>query len=120
MSTVTNVKFEDFKKFTKDPSALVIDVREPDELRETGAIPGSINIPRNYLFAFSNCYCSIEKVLFVVNQVQNVLKNLNKDEFRKQYRHEKPDPSTKVVFTCRSGRRSAQAAQIADKLGYKK
>lgn len=47
MSAVTNVKFEDFKKLTKDPAALVIDVREANELRETGAIPGSINIPCN-------------------------------------------------------------------------
>lgn len=49
MSTVTNVKYEEFKQFTKDPTALVIDVREPNEIRE-GAIPGAINIPCNYLF----------------------------------------------------------------------
>ena len=32
---------------------MLIDVREPKELEETGQIPTSINIPREYLFNIS-------------------------------------------------------------------
>lgn len=40
------VNFEDVKHAENDSNTLIIDVREPHELRETGVIPGSINIPR--------------------------------------------------------------------------
>lgn len=59
-------------------------------------------------------------IIYLVAQVQNVLRDMSKDEFRKKYRREKPEAEVKIVFTCRSGRRSAQAAQTANKLGYKK
>lgn len=39
------VEFDEFKQLTKDKSTIVIDVREPEELKETGVIPGSINVP---------------------------------------------------------------------------
>lgn len=64
MSAVTNVKFEEFQKFTKDPSALIIDVREPNELKETGTIPGSINIPCNNIFLFFVIHKSNKNIIF--------------------------------------------------------
>lgn len=39
------VSFEDVKSLKNDKNVLLIDVREPSELQETGVIPGSINIP---------------------------------------------------------------------------
>lgn len=40
------VTFDDVFKLKDDPNVLIIDVREPSELQDTGSIPRSINIPR--------------------------------------------------------------------------
>lgn len=37
--------YEEVKDLPNHPEILLIDVREPEELRETGQIPTSINIP---------------------------------------------------------------------------
>lgn len=39
------VSYEDVKALPSQPEKLLVDVREPDELVETGQIPTSINIP---------------------------------------------------------------------------
>ncbi|KAJ8936899.1 hypothetical protein NQ318_010926 [Aromia moschata] len=43
--------FEEVKNVAdnKSKNVLLIDVREPEELRETGVIPGSINIPLGHV-----------------------------------------------------------------------
>lgn len=41
--------YEEIKNLPKNPNVLLIDVREAAELKETGVVPTSINIPRNYL-----------------------------------------------------------------------
>lgn len=38
--------YEEIKDFPNHPEKTLIDVREPDELKQTGVIPTSINIPR--------------------------------------------------------------------------
>lgn len=38
--------FEEVKDLPNHPEKVLIDVREPEELKETGQIPTSINIPR--------------------------------------------------------------------------
>lgn len=40
------VKYEEILDLPNQPQKTLIDVREPEELKETGAIPCSINIPR--------------------------------------------------------------------------
>jgi rhodanese-related sulfurtransferase len=40
--------YEQVKDLPNHPEKLLIDVREPNELVETGVIPTSINIPRKY------------------------------------------------------------------------
>ena len=40
------VTFDDVKGLKNNQTVLLIDVRQPEELRDTGTIPGSINIPR--------------------------------------------------------------------------
>ncbi|CAG6016007.1 unnamed protein product, partial [Menidia menidia] len=42
----TDVSYEQLKQVLADREAVVIDVREPWELREYGFIPGAINVPR--------------------------------------------------------------------------
>lgn len=38
--------YQEVKDLPNHPEKVLIDVREPDELKETGIIPTSINIPR--------------------------------------------------------------------------
>lgn len=47
------VSYEYVKDLPAHPHKVLIDVREPSELAETGAIPTSINIP---------CKCSVEQI----------------------------------------------------------
>lgn len=42
----TEVTYEQLKRLLASGKAVVVDVREPWELREYGFIPGSINVPR--------------------------------------------------------------------------
>ncbi|KRT86788.1 hypothetical protein AMK59_1707 [Oryctes borbonicus] len=92
------VSLEELRAAIQDPSILIIDVRQPSELIETGVIPNSINIPLNILEA--------------------TLRSLSPEAFLQQYQREKPDFDTIIIFTCRSGNRSGQAQNIALNLGY--
>lgn len=40
------VSYEEIKNLPNHPEKTLIDVREPDEVKETGIIPTAINIPR--------------------------------------------------------------------------
>uniref|UniRef100_A0A182JNC3 Rhodanese domain-containing protein n=1 Tax=Anopheles christyi TaxID=43041 RepID=A0A182JNC3_9DIPT len=80
------------------PEKLLIDVREPSELAATGQIPTSINIP--------------------LKTVPTEL-SLSSEEFEKKYGRKKPATNEPIIFSCRSGVRSGQAAFEADKLGFK-
>lgn len=42
-----NLDYEDILKAQKDDSVLIVDVREDDEIKETGKLPGSIHVPSN-------------------------------------------------------------------------
>lgn len=44
--------YEEIKGLPYRPDTLLIDVREPSEVKETGAVPTSINIPRKPLYIF--------------------------------------------------------------------
>lgn len=39
------VDFDYVRKATSDNNVLIVDVREPDEIKEHGKIPNSVNIP---------------------------------------------------------------------------
>lgn len=45
MATISIATYEEVKDLPNHPEKLLIDVREPTELAETGSIPTSINIP---------------------------------------------------------------------------
>ncbi|XP_044268179.1 rhodanese domain-containing protein CG4456-like [Tribolium madens] len=91
--------FDEVKSVKMNPKTLLIDVREPHELQETGVIPDSINIP--------------------LGEVAKVLTNMSSEQFQKTYNRSKPDSSTPIIFSCRSGKRSALAQEVATKLGFK-
>lgn len=48
MGSVEIATYEEVKDLPKHPEKLLIDVREPAEISETGSIPTSINIPRKF------------------------------------------------------------------------
>lgn len=60
MSDNKVVVYEDVKSATQNNSIYIIDVREPQELKDSGSIPNSINIPRKYF-----CYYVIKLLLSV-------------------------------------------------------
>lgn len=91
------VSYEEVKDLPNHPEKLLIDVREPDELKQFGQIPTSINIPLG----------EVEKAL-----------QLPEDKFKAQYGHSKPKPEDYVIFHCRLGRRSQTASETAAKLGF--
>lgn len=77
MTEVEIATYEEIKDLPNHPEKLLIDVREPHELQNTGSIPTSINIPRKSVpktlvlpitfFSINNNLCSSwtsEKVIF--------------------------------------------------------
>uniref|UniRef100_A0A4W5MKK4 Thiosulfate sulfurtransferase like domain containing 3 n=1 Tax=Hucho hucho TaxID=62062 RepID=A0A4W5MKK4_9TELE len=94
----TDVSYEQLKKQLATRTSVVIDVREPWELREYGNIPGSINIP--------------------LGQV-NIALQLNPEEFKEKYGGDMPQPTDHIVFSCLAGIRSQKALDQAVSLGYK-
>nr|XP_016937791.1 rhodanese domain-containing protein CG4456 [Drosophila suzukii] len=92
------VDYDVVKKLPSEPQKLLIDVREPEELKETGQIPASINIP-----------------LGVVSQELAASGQL----FKSKYGREKPKPDTEIIFHCKIGKRSLKAAEAAAALGFR-
>ncbi|XP_059194247.1 thiosulfate sulfurtransferase/rhodanese-like domain-containing protein 3 isoform X2 [Centropristis striata] len=94
----TDVSYEQLKQLLNGRKAVVIDVREPWELREYGSIPGSINVP--------------------LGQVNTALQ-LGPEDFSEKYDGEMPQQTDNIVFTCLAGIRSKTALNTATSLGYK-
>jgi rhodanese-related sulfurtransferase len=96
-STIVNKCY--IKELISKPSnAILIDVREKDEVAQ-GAIPTAKNI-------------SV--------QVLDQALVLEEQQFKRYFGFTKPKKEDQIVFYCRSGKRSAAAASIAERLGYKK
>ena len=79
------------------PSRILIDTREPCELRETGTIPSAINIPIK----------SQPDALF-----------LSADEFEDKFGFPIPAQDAELVFFCKAGVRSRTAAVFAREAGW--
>ncbi|KAK7886478.1 hypothetical protein WMY93_026099 [Mugilogobius chulae] len=94
----TDVSYSELKRIVDGQNkAVIIDVREPWELREYGYIPGSINVP--------------------LGQINTALR-LDTEEFEEKYGGEMPLPTDSIVFTCLAGVRSRSALETAASLGY--
>lgn len=92
------VDYAAVKKLPNEPQKLLIDVREPEELKETGQIPSSINIPLGI----------VSQELAVPDQI-----------FKSKYGRDKPKSDTEIIFHCKIGKRSLKAAEAAAALGFK-
>ena len=87
----------------KDNNALVIDVRELDEILASGALDVDGNTART----------------IPLPELEVALQMLE-DDFLEQYQFPKPKHHEDIIFSCRSGKRSAFASLIAEKHGYKR
>lgn len=92
------VKYSELKPETSSPSGeiTIIDVREPNEVAQ-GIIPSAVNVP--------------------LSQFQSAFSGSGGD-FEKQFAFRRPEYDDKIVFYCRSGKRSQQALEHAQKNGW--
>ncbi|OAP55989.1 hypothetical protein AYL99_10141 [Fonsecaea erecta] len=79
------------------PNRIIIDVREPSELKSTGKIPGAHNLPIK----------SAADGFF-----------LGAEEFEERFGWEKPTARDEVIFYCRAGVRSRAAAALAGQAAF--
>lgn len=93
------VSYDEVKNATSNKGILIVDVREPDEIKEHGKIPNSINIP--------------------LGDVTKVLSAMPENEFETTYRRSKPLEDSPIIFYCMIGKRSGMAQQNALNLGFK-
>ncbi|XP_030030605.1 rhodanese domain-containing protein CG4456-like [Manduca sexta] len=98
-SEVMTADYDYVKKATTNNDVLIIDVREPDEIKEHGKIPNSINIP--------------------LGSVSSVFTSMSEKEFQNIYNRPKPKENSEVIFYCMIGKRSGKAQREAIKAGYK-
>ncbi|WWC86229.1 uncharacterized protein L201_001102 [Kwoniella dendrophila CBS 6074] len=94
------VKYDELKPITQQPTddILIVDVREPDEVA-LGSIPSSVNLP--------------------LSRLKDALdKGFNPGDFQKEFAFSKPTYDQNIIFFCRSGKRSANAAELANERGY--
>jgi rhodanese-related sulfurtransferase len=82
---------------TPSPHRILIDVREPSELTQTGRIPGAQNLPIS----------SAGDGFF-----------LPADEFEDRYGFQRPTDEDEVIFYCKAGVRSRAAARLAQQAGF--
>ena len=76
-----------------DNGALIVDIREAAERATTGAIPGSIHVPRGMLEFYADPTSAYHRPEF--------------------------DPERRIVLHCAGGGRSALATQTLQEMGYR-
>jgi len=77
--------------------AIFVDVREPEELLQTGRIPGAINIP-------------------VTSAIQSF--HISDEDFSDMYGYDRPPKDAHLVFYCKAGVRARSAAGLAQHAGW--
>tara|TARA_B100000989_G_scaffold207452_1_gene157200 strand:+ start:106 stop:474 length:369 start_codon:yes stop_codon:yes gene_type:complete len=87
---VPRINFDDASALADDPNTIILDVREEQELRESGKIKGAIHVPRGLLE-------------FV---------------FRPEDYVKEPE-KMKILVYCAAGARAALAAKTLIYIGYK-
>ncbi|XP_022656501.1 thiosulfate sulfurtransferase/rhodanese-like domain-containing protein 1 [Varroa destructor] len=96
---MTKLEYEDLVALLGGGNLHLVDVREPSEIRETGRIPGAINIP--------------------LGQVKQALL-LDDEIFQERFRCEKPlKHDTNLIFYGLGPIKSRAAVELARKAGYK-
>lgn len=89
---IENLDVEAVERELVDGSAVLVDVREAEELDANGRIPGAVHMPRGMLEFYADP--------------------------TSPYHREPLDPSKRVILHCASGGRSALAADALRQMGY--
>lgn len=89
---IENLSPDEVETLLRDGGATLIDIREKEELSQTGKIPGSVHAPRGMLEFYAD-----ETLPY------------HKPEF---------DKSKRIILHCASGGRSALAAATLKQMGY--
>jgi rhodanese-related sulfurtransferase len=89
---VQNLTVEETARELAEGDALLVDIREPDERMQTGAIPGAVEAPRGMLEFWADP--------------------------ASQYHRDDFTPDRRTILHCASGGRSALAAVALQDLGY--
>ncbi|CAD6993883.1 heat shock protein 67B2 [Ceratitis capitata] len=97
---ISSVNYSYVKELPNRPEKLLIDVRERQELEETGKIPTSINIPLD----------SVSRML---------AEDVRPQVFQSKFGRRKPSTEDEIIFTCKLGKRALKAAEIANAMGFK-
>ncbi|UKZ85507.1 uncharacterized protein TrAFT101_001363 [Trichoderma asperellum] len=84
------------KKDSKE-KVIIVDVREPSELLDTGKIPGAINIP-------------------ITSAVQSF--HISDEDFEDMYGYSRPPKDAPLLFYCKAGVRAKAAAGLAQHAGW--
>lgn len=96
-SGIPVIGIADLKKGMREETLTLVDVRNEDEVRQTGELregPAvALNIP--------------------LPRIQEGVLGATEEDFQDEFGFEKPDVADYVVFSCRSGVRSEAAATIA-------
>lgn len=88
---VRTIGMEEYRTLVDNPgSALIVDVREPEEFA-AGHVPGAINIPRG----------------LISSHIWNYVGS-----------SEQADKDRSIILQCRSGKRATLAAQTLEELGF--
>ncbi|SNX87098.1 uncharacterized protein MEPE_05808 [Melanopsichium pennsylvanicum] len=92
------IKYSELKPLTESPTGeiTIIDVREPNEVAQ-GIIPSAVNVP--------------------LSQFQKAFTGSGAD-FIRDFAFNRPKYHDKIIFYCRSGKRSQQALEFANKNGW--
>jgi rhodanese-related sulfurtransferase len=89
---VTNLNVDQVAQELGRGDALLVDLREPEERAQHGAIPGAVHAPRGMLEFWADPTSSYHRAEF--------------------------DPNRRVILHCASGGRSALAADTLQQMGY--
>ena len=91
-ASIDNLTTEQVAEEISSGDVLVVDIREPEERRTNGAIPGSVSAPRGMLEFYADPTSAYHKEGF--------------------------EPDRRVILHCASGGRSALAVKSLQELGY--
>lgn len=89
---VENLSVEQVAAEMQKGDVTIIDIREPNEREQHGAVPGSVSAPRGMLEFWAD-----------------PTSPYHRNEF---------DPSKRIILSCASGGRSALAADTLKQMGY--
>ena len=89
---IQNLTVDQAAKEIERGDALLVDLREPEERREQGAIPGAVHAPRGMLEFWADPTSSYHRAEF--------------------------DPDRRIILHCAGGGRSALAADTLQQMGY--